>query len=88
MLKINGNDLMSVLKIKPGPKIGQILDILLGYVLDDPKKNTKEFLEGEALKLSEMTDFDLQKLSEKSQEEKSEVVVKQDKMTKQKYWVS
>ena len=88
MLKINGNDLMSVLKIKPGPKIGWILDILLGYVLDDPKKNTKEFLEVEALKLSEMTDFDLQKLAEKSKEEKSEVVMKQDKMTKQKYWVS
>ena len=88
MLKINGNDLMSVLKIKPGPKIGQILDILLGYVLDDPKKNTKEFLEAKALELSEMTDFDLQKLSEKSKEEKSEVVIKQDKMTKQKYWVT
>jgi hypothetical protein len=44
MLKINGNDLMKILEIKPGPKIGWILDVVLGYVLDDPKKNTKEFL--------------------------------------------
>ncbi len=88
MLKINGNDLMSVLGIKPGPKIGQILDILLGYVLDDPKKNTKEFLEKEVLKLGELSDKELQKMAEKSKEEKSEVVSKQDEMTKQKYWVT
>lgn len=88
MLKINGNDLMTVLKIKPGPRIGQILDILLGYVLDDPKKNTKEFLEKEAIKLGEMPDDKLQKLADKSREEKSEVVSKQDEMTKQKYWVT
>jgi tRNA nucleotidyltransferase (CCA-adding enzyme) len=88
MLKINGNDLMSGLEIKAGPKIGWILDILLGYVLDDPKKNTKEFLEKEALKLGEFSDSELQKLAEKSKEEKSEIETKQDKMTKQKYWVT
>jgi tRNA nucleotidyltransferase (CCA-adding enzyme) len=88
MLKINGNDLMSSLEIKAGPKIGWILDILLGYVLDDPKKNTKEFLEKEALKLGEFSDSELQKLAEKSKEEKSEIETKQDKMTKQKYWVT
>ena len=87
MLKINGNDLMSVLGIKPGPRIGQILDILLGYVLDDPKKNTKEFLEAEAVKLGKLSDKDLQVLAIKSEEEKSEVETKQDEETKQKYWV-
>jgi tRNA nucleotidyltransferase (CCA-adding enzyme) len=88
MLKIDGNDLMSVLGIKPGPKIGQILDILLGYVLDDPKRNDKEFLEKEALKLGKLSDKELQKMAEKSKEDKSEVVSKQDEMTKQKYWVT
>jgi poly(A) polymerase/tRNA nucleotidyltransferase (CCA-adding enzyme) len=88
MLKISGNDLMSILDIKPGPKIGEILDILLGYVLDDPKKNKKEFLEKEALKLGELPDSELQKLSEKSEEEKSEVEIKRDEMTKSKYWVT
>ncbi|MFH1188210.1 MAG: HD domain-containing protein, partial [bacterium] len=33
MLKINGDDLMKILKIKPGPKIGYILNILLDEVL-------------------------------------------------------
>ncbi|MCX6718267.1 MAG: HD domain-containing protein [Candidatus Staskawiczbacteria bacterium] len=88
MLKINGNDLMQILEIKPGPKIGQILDILLGYVLDDPKNNKKEFLEKEALKLTKLSEKELKNLAEKSKQEKSEVETKQDKMTKQKYWVS
>jgi hypothetical protein len=88
MLKINGNDLMKILNIKPGPKIGQILDIILGYVLDDPKKNNREFLEKEILKLEKLSDKELQKLAEKSKEEKSEIETKQDEMTKQKYWVT
>jgi len=88
MLEINGNDLMKILNIKPGPKIGQILDILLGYVLDNPKKNNKEFLEKEAEKLGKLPDKELQKLAEKSNEEKSQVEVKRDEMTKSKYWVT
>jgi tRNA nucleotidyltransferase (CCA-adding enzyme) len=88
MLKINGNDLMKTLDVKPGPRIGQILDILLGYVLDDPKKNDREFLEKEVLKLGKLPDKELQKLAEKSKEDKFEVETKQDEMTKAKYWVT
>ena len=87
MLKINGNNLMSVLGVRPGPKIGQILDILLSYVLDDPKKNTKEFLEKESKKLAELSEKELQTLAEKSKEEKFEVQNKEDESAKQKYWV-
>ncbi|MEK7540799.1 MAG: HD domain-containing protein [Patescibacteria group bacterium] len=88
MLKINGNDIMKFLKIKPGPKIGHILDILLGYVLDDPKKNKKDFLEKEITKLGKLNDKELQKLSEKSKQEKEAVETKNDQMTKTKYWVT
>ncbi|MEK7562303.1 MAG: HD domain-containing protein [Patescibacteria group bacterium] len=88
MLKVNGEDIMEILEIKPGPKIGQMLDVLLGYVLDDPKKNTKEFLEKEVAKLGKLSDKELKTLAEKSKQEKSEIETKQDKMTKQKYWVT
>lgn len=88
MLKINGNDLMKILGDKPGPKIGWILDILLGYVLDDPQKNTKDFLETEVEKLDKLDDKELLSLAEKSKEEKTEVISKNDEMTKQKYWVT
>lgn len=88
MLKVDGKDIMDVLNIKPGPKIGQILDVLLSFVLDDPKKNTKEYLIEEIKKLGNLETKELQKLAEKSKEEKSEVETKKDEMTKQKYWVT
>lgn len=44
MLAINGNDLMSKFKLKPGPQIGAILDVLLGEVLEMPELNNKEQL--------------------------------------------
>lgn len=88
MLEINGNDVMKILKIKPGPKIGQILDILLGCVLDDPKKNKKEFLEKEAIKLGKLNNKELEKLAKKSKEERTKIETKKDQMTKAKYWVT
>ncbi len=88
MLKVNGKDVMEILKIEAGPKIGYILDILLGYVLDDPQKNKKEFLEKEIKELGELDAQKLKVLAEKSKEEKEEVEIKQDKMTKSKYWVN
>ena len=88
MLKANGQDIMEILEIKPGPRIGQILDVLLGYVLDDPKKNGKKFLEKEIVKLGKLSDAELKILAEKSKQDKSEIVSKEDKMTKQKYWVT
>ena len=43
-LKINGNDVMRVLGIKPGPEVGKILNELFEEVADDKNKNTKEYL--------------------------------------------
>ena len=51
MLKVDGNDLMRDLGLKPGPRIGQILNALLEDVLDDPKRNTKEHLLARAKEL-------------------------------------
>ena len=45
MLKVNGEDVMTVAKIPAGPKVGRILMILLDEVLEDPAKNIKENLE-------------------------------------------
>ncbi len=86
-LKINGNDIMKLLGIKPGPKIGWILNILLGLVLLEPKKNTKDFLEKQANKLRGMSDSELKNMAEKGEKEKEKVETKKDQMTKKKYWV-
>jgi len=43
-LKVNGNDVMKILKIKGGPKIGKVLEKLFDEVMDDAKKNEREYL--------------------------------------------
>ncbi len=43
-LAIDGNDIMEKLAIKPGPKIGEILQKLFEEVDEDLSKNTKEYL--------------------------------------------
>lgn len=43
-LKISGNDVMEILKIKPGPKVGEILNNLFDQVVDGKIKNEKQAL--------------------------------------------
>lgn len=43
-LKVNGRDVMEILKLKPGPKVGEILNKLFEEVLEDNKKNTRVYL--------------------------------------------
>lgn len=49
-LAIDGRDVMRVLNIPPGPQIGQVLNALFEEVLDDPNKNTREYLESQVQK--------------------------------------
>jgi len=59
MLKLNGNDLMQLLGVAPGPKIGQILDVLLERVIDDPALNDQEILSKMAKELAAMPEKEL-----------------------------
>ncbi len=68
MLKIDGNFLIKELKIPPGPKIGAILNALLDEVLDDPVKNTEEYLKKRAGELSNMSYDDIYILGKKGKE--------------------
>lgn len=43
-LAINGNDVMALLDLKPGPKVGIVIKHLEELVLDNPVFNTKEIL--------------------------------------------
>lgn len=43
-LDINGNDVMTLLNIKPGPQVGNILKYLLEQVIENPELNKKENL--------------------------------------------
>jgi putative nucleotidyltransferase with HDIG domain len=43
-LKVNGKDVMDILGIEPGPKVGEVLNILFQEVLEDASKNNREYL--------------------------------------------
>lgn len=43
-LKVTGHDVMKILAIKPGPKVGGILNLLFKEVENDPKKNNRKYL--------------------------------------------
>jgi len=88
MLKVGGEDVMRILKIKPGPKVGQILNILLSEVIENPKKNEKKFLEKEIEKLGKLSDKDLKELAKKAREKIEKIEQKRDEMTKKKYWIT
>ncbi len=72
MLKIDGNRIMEITGEKPSKKLGDILHALLEEVLDDPLKNTAEYLENRAQELMKMSEEELAKLGEQGKEKKSE----------------
>ena len=88
MLKIDGHTIMDILKIKPGPKIGQIMDILLSEVLEDPQKNTAEYLKKKVQELGNLSDEELKEKAKEAREKINQIIEKRDEMTKKKYWVS
>jgi len=88
MLKVNGNEVMKILDIQPGPKVGQILDILLSFVLETPEKNEKKFLENEIKKMGKLSEKELGKLAQEAEKEREKIEQKRDEMTKKKYWVT
>ena len=78
MLKINGERIMEVARETSGPKLGYTLHALLEEVLDDPDKNTSEYLEGRAIALMSMPETALQQLGEqgkKKREQEEEYVI-------------
>lgn len=87
MLNIDGNDIMNMGKLQPGPKIGQILDVLLGEVLEDPKHNTKTYLQRRAKELLDIPEKELGELAEKARHDREQIETRRDEMTKQRYWI-
>lgn len=76
MLKIDGNDLINDLSLKPGPQIGAILDVLLGEVINDPKKNNRQYLKKKAKELSSYNLNDLRK--------KAKILIEEEKKEEDK----
>ncbi len=87
MLKIDGKKIMEITETTPGPKIGFILHTLLEEVLEDPTKNTSEYLEKRAKKLINLSIEELKKLGEKGKQTKEEADEEEIKKIRGKHWV-
>jgi putative nucleotidyltransferase with HDIG domain len=72
-LKIDGNFLIKDIGIKPGPRMGWILNAMLEEVLDDPTKNTEEHLSELARSLDMLPDDALKTLGDRGKEKKEEL---------------
>ncbi len=80
MLKTDGKRIMDVTQETPGPKIGYILHALFDEVLDNPEKNTEEYLDARALELVKLSINELKALGEAGKvemEEKNKEMVKE-----------
>ncbi len=73
MLKIDGAKIMEIGEIPPGPKIGWVLHALLEEVLDDPTKNSTEYLDKRTKELLNLPEEKLKVLGEAGKEKKSDL---------------
>lgn len=72
MLAIDGKKIMEVTGESPSRRVGWILHALLEEVLDDPGKNSAEYLVGRARALSALPEKELAAAGEKGKERKAE----------------
>jgi hypothetical protein len=72
MLRVDGSSLMDTFHVEPGPKIGWTLNALLEEVLEDPKKNTEEYLNGKAAELLKLPEAKLRELGESGKKRREE----------------
>ena len=86
MLKINGNDILK-LGVPQGPKVGWILKVLLEEVLDDPKKNKKDYLLKRTKELIDLPDEKLKELALAGEEKIEQIEREAEEKLKKKYYV-
>ena len=86
-LKIDGEKIMKVAKIEPGPKVGYILHALLEEILDDPLLNTEEYLKKRTTELAKLSSEEIQKMGESGKKKKEEEEAKKVGEIRKKYGV-
>jgi poly(A) polymerase/tRNA nucleotidyltransferase (CCA-adding enzyme) len=72
MLKTDGDRIMQLTGERPSRKLGYILHALLEEVLEDPGKNTEEYMDGRVVELLKLSEAELQKLGEAGKERQAE----------------
>ena len=87
MLKIRGDDIMRILGIEPGPKIGQIIEVLMQEAIDEPEKNNSEYLGERVKELGGLSSEELKKIASEAEEKVELAEDERVSKIKSKYWV-
>ncbi len=87
MLKIDGNKIIEITGITPGPKIGHILHAILEDILDNPLNNNVDYLNKKVLELAKHTDDELKAMGETGKKKKDEEEEKKLNTIRGKHWV-
>jgi poly(A) polymerase/tRNA nucleotidyltransferase (CCA-adding enzyme) len=87
MLAINGIEIMAALKIQPGPRVGWLQKLLLEEVLQEPAKNTKEYLRERLNQLNQQTDENLKKTAINAEVTRQEFEEQQEKGIRKRFFV-
>lgn len=86
-IAIKGEDIMEILGIPPGPKIGAVLEVLLQEIIDAPEKNERDYLRRRIGELRELSEEELAKIANAAE---SKIELAEDERIgaiKGKYWV-
>ena len=87
ILAVNGNDVMDILKISSGPKVGWILKILLEEIIEDNHKNNRDYLIGRIKELGKLSDKELIKMANIGEEKIKEIEKKIENQLRKKFKV-
>lgn len=72
MLAIDGTRIMETFHVNPGPRVGWVLNALLEEVLEDPARNTSEYLLSQTSSLLDLADDGLKKLGDEGKKKREE----------------
>ncbi len=88
MLKISGNEVMEILGVPPGPVVGDVLNILLSGVINNPEENESNILRKQVEEMKSKKEEEIKEMAKRAKTEISQTETKRDEMTKKRYWVS
>jgi tRNA nucleotidyltransferase/poly(A) polymerase len=70
-LEIDGREIIEILKIEPSPLVGKILEILLYEVIEDPKRNKKDYLISRVKEIAKLEEKKIEELAKLAKEKLS-----------------
>lgn len=88
MLKTDGNRLMEKFHVKAGPSIGHVLNALLEEVLEEPKRNSEEYLDTRTEELLKMPEEELRALGESGKKAREEAEESEIQKIQEKHHVA